>query len=518
MATEKGGILLEESINSFLRVWLVEQNLSNAAKMSAPGADHGEGFVECLNCPYRCFATAWSVAGMCTRYEGRTCEHCQKNMIWCLDCRLGLKDRRGALQHERRAHEPCAAEVDAPTDHTEGKEEHAHVHDGDQCSTSGHPFAFGQGAVTEAMCRREGIDFKSVRKDGEEVPMAWPASEASVSYMRREQQVPGSGAAALVSGVLRGHSVGDDLPAKHVHSILRLLALAMKLPGTDRDELVRVVHGIASACATDGTGGVCPETEAREKIWDGADLLSVLPRNGAEVESMLTRTGVEGLAANIPGPVPFMVDKDHAMVLASECIMDLLGRGCKVDGIRVAGESDTPDFVQDISRSKRARRIYEVMCRSGGREATRLWLIDWSDEFEKNATKQNRKGIWSCVLTIATPPGAVHTAVNSYLLGLGPGKADHSAVFERHNADLQVLLEGKWMYQSTLQCATLVQGLLFVRIQDDPERRGGLLTTLGGGLMTGRYGYVASRRALIGKLASCSSCAASRRAGGWHES
>ena len=225
----------------------------------------------------------------------------------------------------------------------------------------------------------------------------------------------------------------------------------------------------------------------------------------------------DGLVGAMPHPKVYF-DGEHAYVHATDCVADLLGHGFQVDSITRTEEADAPLHVQQISHAKRASEIYAFVVRQvGGTAVTVLWFVDWSDEFEKNDCKDNRQSIWVHAFTISTPERLVHTSRNTYLLAIGPAKANHDKVWAVHNGELGKLGQGRAVYSGATHGLVNVGGGLFARIQDNPERCA--TTGIGscGGKFSSRWGWRCDRQSLRDCFASCESCASKRLEGTLNE-
>ena len=128
---------------------------------------------------------------------------------------------------------------------------------------------------------------------------------------------------------------------------------------------------------------------------------------------------------------------DHAYVLPSECIADLLAHGT-ID----FNHGSTIHQVQSLAESRLARQIIQkndhFQCKS-------VFLSLWSDDFEPNYSKGNRGSVWICTLTVQTSESETPRLNNVYPLAVGPKGSSHQNVVRVLLADIKTMegAEGK---------------------------------------------------------------------------
>jgi hypothetical protein len=94
-----------------------------------------------------------------------------------------------------------------------------------------------------------------------------------------------------------------------------------------------------------------------------------------------------------------------------------------------------------------------------------LPLILWEDDLDPSNVKQNKNKVLVCLMTAANPQDHIHSGCNTYVVWLGPGNADHSAVEERRRQDLKnlrafgttTMANGKQLFRYTLACTISTQ-------------------------------------------------------------
>ena len=415
------------------------------------------------------------------------CGKCQTQSWGCLVCYHRFGAPKGVRQHVRIFHEEAkgdepvtavASVVTVPPIHCVPRSERLE-HKGRRCGINPQ-------SMVNANTRFMG-----------------PQNPASLLYFQQEGVTPGNGCKGILSQVLRGHREGADFTNEEAVAVGSYLRLALGMTVREREELVTVVNQLLRVTREPGAGG----GGATGRV----EIQSLLPCGAAHLRAMLYTK--DGLVGAMPHPKVYF-DGDHAYVLATDCVADLLGHGFQVDSITRTEEADAPLHVQQISHAKRASEIYAFVVRQvGGTAVTVLWFVDWSDEFEKNDCKDNRQSIWVHAFTISTPEALVHTSRNTYLLAIGPAKANHDEVWAVHNAELGKLGQGMPVYSGATHGVVNVGGGLFARIQDNPERCA--TTGIGscGGAFSSRWGWRCNRQSLRDCFASCVSCAKKRLRG-----
>ena len=172
---------------------------------------------------------------------------------------------------------------------------------------------------------------------------------------------------------------------------------------------------------------------------------------------------------------------DHAYVLPSECIANLLAHGT-MD----FNHGRTIQQVQSLAESRLAGQIIEknnqFQCKS-------IFLSFWSDKFEPNYLKGNCGSVWICTLTVQTAKSGTPRLNNVYLLAVSPKGSSHQHVVLLLLNDIKTLerAEGKEstgiMYEGKTNSDVSVSAHLICVTQDQPERRGF------NGLLLGGKGY-----------------------------
>jgi hypothetical protein len=214
--------------------------------------------------------------------------------------------------------------------------------------------------------------------------------------------------------------------------------------------------------------------------------------------------GSRSLISNLPHPEVRTMDV-HAYVLPSECIADLLAHGT-LD----FNHGRTIHQVQSLAESRLAKQIIEknnqFQCKS-------VFLSFWSDDFEPNYSKNNRRGsVWICTLTVQTAESGTPRINNVYPLAVGPKGSNHQPVVRKLLDDIKKLerVEGTEstvvMYDGKTKSDAMVSAHLICVTQDQPERRGfnGLL--LGGKAYHARWGWAFNNSEVRAKMPPCANC------------
>ena len=227
-----------------------------------------------------------------------------------------------------------------------------------------------------------------------------------------------------------------------------------------------------------------------------------VPTTKQQLRSIICE-GHRSLISNLPHPEVRTMD-DHAYVLPSECIADLLAHGT-ID----FNHGRTIHQVQSLAESRLARQIIEkndhFQCKS-------VFLSLWSDDFEPNYSKGNRGSVWICTLTVQTSESGTPRLNNVYPLAVGPKGSSHQNVVRVLLADIKTMerAEGKEstviMYDGKKKLDVSVSAILICVTQDQPERRGfnGLL--LGGKAYHARWGWSFNISEVREKMCPCANC------------
>ena len=211
---------------------------------------------------------------------------------------------------------------------------------------------------------------------------------------------------------------------------------------------------------------------------------------------------------NIPSPNVFMLD-DHACVSIESIINHMLAFGIKLNSLSL-----DQNFDQLVSRTNVIENTREAMNIINGikRNYTNqtaeppiiIYIIMWSDDFEANNTRKNRKSTWIKTVTICPPNSHITSPLYTYPISLGRKGHSHDKVNDFFNKELEKLSS------STLRYSSIHQKLYPVIIRplcisaDRPERSSLNAILSHNGSSTKRWMY--SELIPRNKLPSCFKC------------
>ena len=136
---------------------------------------------------------------------------------------------------------------------------------------------------------------------------------------------------------------------------------------------------------------------------------------------------------------------------------DLLGHGKEIDIIWPVAleefDESIPFLIHLLADSKQGAKIFQgskAACGSTNDTVVPIWIVLWSDDMEPNSSKANRGSVWVLSATIATPHKILNSAINTYVLAMGPKGIDHDFIFEKVSKDLKYLSSGAEMPPFTM--------------------------------------------------------------------
>ncbi len=214
--------------------------------------------------------------------------------------------------------------------------------------------------------------------------------------------------------------------------------------------------------------------------------------------------GQRSLITNLPHPEVYSCG-DHAYVLPSECVADLLAHDYQTQGTK-----PTLHPVQSLVESKLAK---EITARNNQFDCLSVFLCLWSDDFEPNYAKGNRGSVWIITLTIQTAKWPTPSSLETvYPIAAGPKGSDHQDVLRILMADITKLARQPgqdsniFMYDGSSKEDIKISAHLLCITQDQPERRGFCGLLCGGLGYHARWGWSFSVSRMKQKMVPCTSC------------
>lgn len=211
--------------------------------------------------------------------------------------------------------------------------------------------------------------------------------------------------------------------------------------------------------------------------------------------------GSNAIFTNLPHP-RVLTKYDHAYVLPSECVADLLAHG-RID----SRGKNSP--VQSLAESFKANLLAD---RDKAFGAKSIFLSLWSDDFDPNySTKNNRGSIWIMTLCVQTIKSGNPTIDCVYPIAMGDKDADHreiTGLLLDDIKELEATLERKpkVMWNGHTKKNEAVSCHLIALVQDQPERRkfNGLLA--GGKGPHARFGWWVPMSQFVDNINPCDVC------------
>jgi hypothetical protein len=320
--------------------------------------------------------------------------------------------------------------------------------------------------------------------------------KASQDYFRAAST--GDGQRYLIAKALGQESTMSNLDGEDIDMMMSLSHFVTTLTRNQRELLAEVLSKTTEATRRQYA------IEMQTKQTGKAPLQQSIPvpTTKQQLRSIICE-GHRSLISNLPHPEVRTMD-DHAYVLPSECIADLLAHGT-ID----FNHGRTIHQVQSLAECRLAKQIIEknnqFQCKS-------VFLSFWSDDFEPNYSKGNRGSVWICTLTVQTAESGTPRINNVYPLAVGPKGSSHQLVVQLLLEDIKTMEreEGNQsvvvMYDGKTKSDVCVSAHLICVTQDQPERRGfnGLL--LGGKAYHARWGWSFNISEVRVKVPPCTNC------------
>jgi hypothetical protein len=320
--------------------------------------------------------------------------------------------------------------------------------------------------------------------------------KASKDYFRAAST--GNGQRYLIAKALGQESTMSNLDDNDIDMMMSLSHFVTTLTRNQRDLLAEVLSKTTEATRRQYAMEMQTKNTGKATVRQSIPV----PTTKQQLRSIICE-GNRSLISNLPHPEVRTMD-DHAYVLPSECIADLLAHGT-LD----FNHGRTIHQVQSLAECRLGKQIIEknnhFQCKS-------VFLSFWSDDFEPNYSKGNRGSVWICTLTVQTAKSGTPRINNVYPLAVGPKGSNHQRVVQLLLDDIKTLerVEGKEstvvMFDGKTKSDVKVSAHLICVTQDQPERRGfnGLL--LGGKAYHARWGWSFNTSDVHQKMPPCANC------------
>ena len=234
--------------------------------------------------------------------------------------------------------------------------------------------------------------------------------EESKTYFQAASQ--GLGAEYLVGKAIGNKTIPDKdfVDAKDVQMVMTLAKHVATLTRTQREELANVLE---------------KTTEAAKRHHE-IQLSQSKPNTGIipvpttkQVLRHMICEGKSAVVTNLPHPNIEELG-DHAYMLPSECIADLMAHG-KIN----ERSGRTIHEVQTLGKSKVAAKI---LMNNQKYNCLTIFLSLWSNDFEPDYCKGNRGSVWILTMTIETEKTQTPMVTNVYPIAVGPKGKSHQNV------------------------------------------------------------------------------------------
>ena len=173
------------------------------------------------------------------------------------------------------------------------------------------------------------------------------------------------------------------------------------------------------------------------------------PLNYADIRRFYTES-ISSILNNLPCTFP-KIEYGHAYVSLSSVIDHFLAYGFKSDHISTLDDIDSKIGVKG-SKFVSAMREKVSSTLSSSIVPMILYLTFWSDDFESNQLRKNRKSIWIKTVTICPPSDQVTSSKYTYLLAIGRKGDDHDKINVLYNKELADLAKCKYRYYEAKIC------------------------------------------------------------------
>ena len=329
---------------------------------------------------------------------------------------------------------------------------------------------------------------------------------ASMEYFRH--CASGGGVSYLVAkAALRDHSKMNRITKEDVQMFMSFSHFVATLTRPQREQFATVSNEISLAGKRhDPMMAWVPKGRPSKKFKSGNELPDLepikvpVPRAKESMRRMIME-GKNALFSNPPHPEVHKVG-EHAYVLPSECIADLMAHGR-------LNHRQKRSQLQSLGESLLARS-FSVANDSDSIQSIFTGL--WSDDFEPNySTNANRGSVWTMTMTIQTHKSHNPSMYHVCLVAVGPSKVDHREVERKIFDDLAKLRRKDdappvTMWDGSTKSNRAVSVHLLAVVQDQPERRRFNRLLLGGSGTHPRFGWRCEWLHFVENMAPCHVC------------
>lgn len=325
------------------------------------------------------------------------------------------------------------------------------------------------------------------------IPSTHFSREASIQYFQAVQENEGN--MYLISNAVFKRNV-KNLHTDDVKMMTSIGHFLSTLTRNQREDFAQVLQA-----TTQATFRQAKETFAS----------NTLPNNTVSIpvpttKEQLRKFFVEGKSSVfqcLPHPKVFELS-DHAFVLPSECIADIMAHGFL--------DCTPPPKIDQVETMAKSTVAKKIICTNEKRGLKSIFLSIWSDGFEPNYSKTNRGSVWILTLAIITEYSGNPDIAHVYPIAIGPSSNSHVDVCRKIFDDINSLCFDQnggvpiKMYNGKTRSMDQVSVHLICVTQDQPERRefAGLL--LGGKKFHSRYGWSFFVAKVVKKMIPCPAC------------
>ena len=216
-------------------------------------------------------------------------------------------------------------------------------------------------------------------------------------------------------------------------------------------------------------------------------------------------TNKSSIINNIPCPKVFELD-NHACVSLGSVINHTLALGADFDMITINKNLSEPssDDIR-LSNVKEAQMIRDEVKIKYAPDTDPLvtYIIIWSDDFEVNRTRKNRKSTWIMTATICPPKGMTTSLIHTQVIAIGK-KGDHKSIHEYFMKEIEELQKCKMRYVAKFNKFVPIVVKILVFSADRPERSSvnELLSSTGNSSRRWLYSSLTNYK----KIPSCKKC------------
>ena len=198
-------------------------------------------------------------------------------------------------------------------------------------------------------------------------------------------------------------------------------------------------------------------------------------------------------------PIPIINElHDHACVSIKSVIQHFLIFETQIDGMLISCSTNNyKGLIASSSPVSTSIACHQIRAKVSSKLQNSdvspliLYVILWSDDFEPNNVKQNKKSTWIKTITIAPPPGFQTSSKHTYVICLGSKDHDHEDVNKYFFHELKDLEEPSYMYCTATQSSIPVVVEILAISADRPERSSLNCMLSHNGITSKRWRYAA---------------------------